>query len=515
MTTAPSDHDAPGRSRSRGSTTEPNTPGSIDLEQHLFARLIPTNRPAREAVQQTRVRGSPFHATFLGETDYRGQATPCFQLSLGALPQFPKLGWRINRGRDNLPHRGMDLLLWGARKSDHVAGIHARLSFIRGAAGFFLVADNARGMPCTINGDDFAHDRRPIPFRSTITLGECAFTLHYVVRDPEAELRFQLELKTFYQMALADENPFILPTPREVDSRFGDWVVQYPISEGTFGTVFVVTHAADGRLAAAKQLVKTRFNAARVEQEVAMAKLVATLSHPSIASPFEIRHNPCRSQVEIARIRTLLGGDCDPEEQGDITDEYIIFAPLLNATFRSIVAAALSTSRNHVFFGKLLSGVAFLHDHGLCHRDMKPVNILIRSFHPPEVLLCDFGCVSNKAQIMYDAPGTIPYLAPEQRPGETHDPTVDYWACGLVGYELLTGEAMHTRVESRAVLKRYHAKLDEVGGLMAECCKSMLDFDPTLRMPAKDAVQVLSAARGEEDARVVKPMSQTKKMKLR
>jgi hypothetical protein len=292
----------------RGSTTEPDTPDSTDHDTapYVFARLIPTNRPAREAVERTRAQCSQFHTYFLGKTTFRNEEITCFTLSLDVLPEFPKLGWRIGTGRDNLPNRGVDLLLCCTTKDDHVAGIHARLNYVKGAAGFFLIADNARGKPCTINGDDFANDRRPIPFRSTITLGECAFTLHYVVRDPDAEDRFQLELKTFYKLALTDENPFILPTPRAVDSRFGDWVVQYPISKGTYGTVFMVTHTADGRLAAAKQLVKTRFNARNVEYEVAMAKVVSKLSHPSIAIPFDIRHNPCRSQVEIVRASSCL-----------------------------------------------------------------------------------------------------------------------------------------------------------------------------------------------------------------
>jgi hypothetical protein len=308
----------PSNSYDRGSTTEPDTPDSTgrDTSPYVFARLIPTNRPAREAVQRTRAQGSPFHVNFLGKTAFRDEETPCFNLSLDTLSEFPKLGWRIGAGRDNLPNRGVDLLC-GTTKDDHVAGIHARLNFVKGAAGFFLIADNARGKLCTINGDDFANDRRPIPFRSTITLGECAFTLHYVVRDPDAESRFQLELKAFYKLALADENPFVLPTPREVDSRFGDWVVQYPISKGAYGTVFTVTHAADGRLAAAKQLVKTRFNARKVEHEVAMAKVVSKLSHPSIAIPFEIRHNSCRSQVEIVRATFRLLVLCtNPRRRG-------------------------------------------------------------------------------------------------------------------------------------------------------------------------------------------------------
>lgn len=54
---------------------------------------------------------------------------------------------------------------------------------------------------------------------------------------------------------------------------------------------------------------------------------------------------------------------------------------------------------------------------------------------------------------MYDSPWTVPYLAPEQRKGQTHDPTVDYWACRLVGYELLTDEATQQRAEAGTMLE--------------------------------------------------------------
>lgn len=92
---------------------------------------------------------------------------------------------------------------------------------------------------------------------------------------------------------------------------------------------------------------------------------------------------------------------------------------------------------------------------------------------------------------MYESPGTAPYLAPEQRRGQTHGPSVDYWAFGLVGYELLTGDATQQRVEVGSMLEEYHRKLDEIGSVIAKCCKNMLSADPTLRMTAKDAMEAL------------------------
>ncbi|KAF1911035.1 hypothetical protein BDU57DRAFT_525108 [Ampelomyces quisqualis] len=70
----------------------------------------------------------------------------------------------------------MDLLVC-SMPNHHVAGPRACFNYVKGAAGFFLVADNARGIACTMNGEDFVYDIRLIPFRNCITLGECAFTL--------------------------------------------------------------------------------------------------------------------------------------------------------------------------------------------------------------------------------------------------------------------------------------------------------------------------------------------------
>ncbi len=61
---------------------------------------------------------------------------------------------------------------------------------------------------------------------------------------------------------------------------------------------------------------------------------------------------------------------------------------------------------------------------------------MVRSYDPPDAQIIDFGCATIEKKTLYDRPGTIPYLAPEQRDGLYHDRSVDYWACGLVGVEL-------------------------------------------------------------------------------
>jgi serine/threonine protein kinase len=111
---------------------------------------------------------------------------------------------------------------------------------------------------------------------------------------------------------------------------------------------------------------------------------------------------------------------------------------------------------------QVLAGLEYAHNQGLVHRDVKPENILIHERAGREgygiegvVKVADFGlgraAVSTAVgSIVYSASlndpagreiaGTLDYMAPEQRGGGDVDRRADLYACGVVLYELLTGE---------------------------------------------------------------------------
>lgn len=227
---------------------------------------------------------SSYHRQFIKEMIFNDKRTYYFELSLAQLPEFAHLGWRIGRGRQSADKRkplekyGVDLLL-RASEADELAGIHARFNWVKGAGGFFIVADNKRGKKVMLSGEFFSNDRRIIPHRNNIMLGELLFSLEYVKRTPEEEEQFQFELATFYRKFHREDNPLILPTPSESDVLFGEWVVQYAISRGSFGVVYMVTHARNGKPAAAKQILKSKRNKVSVEREIKMAECISKLKH--------------------------------------------------------------------------------------------------------------------------------------------------------------------------------------------------------------------------------------------
>ena len=82
----------------------------------------------------------------------------------------------------------------------------------------------------------------------------------------------------------------------------------------------------------------------------------------------------------------------------------------------------------------------FAHQNGIVHRDIKPANILIDKAGTP--FLADFG-VARMETSTVTGPGTtigtLSYMSPEQIMGKTADGRADFFALGVILYELLAG----------------------------------------------------------------------------
>lgn len=71
--------------------------------------------------------------------------------------------------------------------------------------------------------------------------------------------------------------------------------------------------------------------------------------------------------------------------------------------------------------------------------DLKPENILLSE--DGYLFLADFGLsrIINKGEIAKSFCGTAEYLAPEMIDGSGHDYAIDWWALGILLYEMLVG----------------------------------------------------------------------------
>jgi serine/threonine protein kinase len=94
-------------------------------------------------------------------------------------------------------------------------------------------------------------------------------------------------------------------------------------------------------------------------------------------------------------------------------------------------------------FGQLCNAVQYAHEHGVIHRDLKPLNILFR-LQPngsEQVVLSDFGLSVHvdATHHTFSQAGTLEYMAPEQFRGHV-EPASDIFALGVILYQLCTGK---------------------------------------------------------------------------
>jgi serine/threonine-protein kinase len=91
---------------------------------------------------------------------------------------------------------------------------------------------------------------------------------------------------------------------------------------------------------------------------------------------------------------------------------------------------------------QLCDGLAYAHEQGVVHRDVKPDNVFI--LEDGQVKLLDFGIAKLQTSTLTrqgDVLGSASYMSPEQVGGsESVDGRADIFSTGVVLYELLTGK---------------------------------------------------------------------------
>jgi len=91
------------------------------------------------------------------------------------------------------------------------------------------------------------------------------------------------------------------------------------------------------------------------------------------------------------------------------------------------------------YAAQIILAVGYLHEAGIAHRDLKLENILVGEDGYLKIIDYGLAKMLREEEVSMSFCGTPEYLAPEMVNSEGHDKTVDWWALGVLIYEMLIG----------------------------------------------------------------------------
>ncbi|THG98230.1 hypothetical protein EW026_g3921 [Hermanssonia centrifuga] len=208
--------------------------------------------------------------------------------------------------------------------------------------------------------------------------------------------------------------------PRRSIPKFGPYLLLRTLGEGEFGKVKLGLHMQWGEEVAVKLIrrgnIDTTVRMGKVEREI---EVLRSLKHPNIVRLYDV--------IETDK---YIGIILEFAQGGELFDHI-----LAHRYLREKDACKL--------FCQLISGVWYIHQKKIVHRDLKLENLLLDRNR--NVIITDFGFANRfehrSDDLMQTSCGSPCYAAPELviSDGSYVGSAVDIWSCGVILYAMLAG----------------------------------------------------------------------------
>ena len=201
----------------------------------------------------------------------------------------------------------------------------------------------------------------------------------------------------------------------------GRYSIEHELGRGGMGIVYLARDVALDRLVAIKLLPPTfAADSGHRERFLAEARTAAGLSHPNIV--------PIHSVEEHGSLVFFVMGYVEGETLRERVERVGALTPRYAMKVMQEVAWAL----------------AYAHQRGVVHRDVKPDNIMLEEA-TDRAMVTDFGIAQVGTQegeaLTGEIVGTARYMSPEQACGDTVDGRSDLYSLGATMFYVLTGRA--------------------------------------------------------------------------
>lgn len=259
----------------------------------------------------------------------------------------------------------------------------------------------------------------------------------------------------------------------------GRYAIRSLLGSGASANVYLAEDLTLQRQVAVKLLLPgLASDEAFLKRFRAEAQSVAALNHPNVLRVFDWGED---AGGPFLVLEYLPGGTLK-----ELEDRGIRLTPAQAARLGAQAAA----------------GLAYAHERGLVHRDVKPANFLFDD--EGRVRITDFGVARALAEAAWTEPvgsmiGTVRYASPEQASGASIDGRADVYALALVLFEAVTGSLpFEGDTPIATLMARVGAELPQAEGLGAigPVVRAAAAPEPELRIDARImATQLEEAAR--------------------
>ena len=136
------------------------------------------------------------------------------------------------------------------------------------------------------------------------------------------------------------------------------------------------------------------------------------------------------------------------------------------------------------YLTEIISAFSYLHSLNMVYKDLKPQNILLDK--DGHIVITDFGFSKKVSDRTWTLCGTPEYLAPEILQLKGHDKAVDWWALGILIYEMLAGYPPFTDENPFVIYENILAGEikwpQKVDGLAKDLVRKLLEQDTAKRL---------------------------------
>jgi serine/threonine protein kinase len=137
------------------------------------------------------------------------------------------------------------------------------------------------------------------------------------------------------------------------------------------------------------------------------------------------------------------------------------------------------------YASEILLAIEYLHSFDIAYRDLKPENLLLDA--KGHIKLSDFGFAKVVPERTWTLCGTPEYLAPEIIANRGHGKSVDWWALGILIYEMIAGHPPfydHTPFGTYEKILAGNLEFDatKFDAISIDLIRRLLVADPALRL---------------------------------